>query len=105
MRRRVLLASNPGPHDARLSLGIGAANDRPQPVGVRSYSHSCAATSGAAKCWGHNFHGELGDDTTNNPSTPVAVVALPPRRRVLGAYGVHGSAAAALTWPPSASQH
>jgi hypothetical protein len=78
MRRRVLLASGPGPQDARLPLRIGTSNDRPQPVGVRSYSHLCAAaTSRAAKCSGHNFHGELGDDTTNNPSTPVAVVALP----------------------------
>jgi len=39
MRRRVLHTSDPGPHDARLSLRIGPSNDRPQRVGVRSYSH------------------------------------------------------------------
>ena len=78
MRPRVLLASDPGPHDARLSLRIGPSNDRPQRVGVRSYSHSCAVTtSSAAQCSGHNFHGELGDGTTNNPSTPVTVVGPP----------------------------
>jgi alpha-tubulin suppressor-like RCC1 family protein len=49
--------------------------------GVQSISvgweHSCAVlTSGAAKCWGRNNEGEVGDGTNTNRSTPVAVVGL-----------------------------
>jgi alpha-tubulin suppressor-like RCC1 family protein len=32
--------------------------------------------SGLAYCWGNNFHGRLGDGTTTNRFTPVAVVGL-----------------------------
>lgn len=50
-------------------------------TGVQSLSvgweHSCAVlTSGAAKCWGRNSEGEVGDGTYTNRSTPVAVVGL-----------------------------
>ena len=41
------------------------------------WEHSCAVlNSGAAKCWGRNNEGEVGDGTYTNRSTPVAVVGL-----------------------------
>ena len=39
-------------------------------------SHSCAVLDdNSARCWGHNFDGQLGDGTTIGSSVPVPVVA------------------------------
>ena len=69
-------------------LGDGTTDDRPSPVTVSGMSsgvesveagdlHTCAVTSaGAARCWGWNGDGGLGDGTTTNRSTPIAVSGL-----------------------------
>jgi len=45
-------------------------------ISVGAY-HTCAVMgSGAAKCWGRNEHGELGDDTTRSRGMPVGVIGL-----------------------------
>ena len=71
------------------SLGDGAGQDSSIPVLVNTsavpagralthisagQNHTCAVDSGgAAYCWGYNESGRLGDGTTTNRTTPVAV--------------------------------
>ncbi len=69
-------------------LGDGTTTDRSTPVDVAELAsrstavsvggyHACAVTaSGGVECWGLNIHGQLGDGTTTDRSTPVQVVGL-----------------------------
>ena len=42
-----------------------------------SYLHSCAFLStGAVKCWGYNYYGQLGDNSQTQRLTPVAVSGI-----------------------------
>ncbi|MEM7126057.1 MAG: C13 family peptidase [Chloroflexota bacterium] len=56
-----------------LSSGVSAIS-----AGHGSYgSHTCALTSsGSALCWGWNYYGQLGDGSTTDKITPMAVSGL-----------------------------
>lgn len=69
-------------------LGDGSGQDRRVPTavaglasGVRAIAagqrHSCAVlNSGEVRCWGFNFAGQLGDGSTQDRLSPVAVAGL-----------------------------
>jgi alpha-tubulin suppressor-like RCC1 family protein len=70
-------------------LGDGSNTNRTTPVDVTGLtagasavavggSHTCALfPAGNIKCWGGNWHGQLGDGTIDNRSKPVDVVGFP----------------------------
>jgi hypothetical protein len=80
-------------------LGDGTTTGRSTPVPVSGLAggvaalaagsiHTCALTSaGAVKCWGNNIYGQLGDGTTTERHTPVAVSGLASGVAALAAAG------------------
>jgi len=57
-----------------------------------NFYHTCAVIQGAAKCWGSNISGELGDGSTTNHSSPVAVTGLSSDVQALTAGESHSCA-------------
>jgi alpha-tubulin suppressor-like RCC1 family protein len=84
-------------------LGDNSTTQRPAPVNVSSLSsgvssvtlseyHTCAVlNSGAAKCWGFNSDGQLGDNSMTTRLTPVNVSGLSTGVSELSAYNGMGS--------------
>jgi cysteine-rich repeat protein len=69
-------------------LGVGMDIHRMAPVGVAGLggtvtflsvgsTHACAVLgTGALRCWGHNWNGQLGDGSVTDRSSPVDVTGL-----------------------------
>lgn len=82
-------------------LGDGSVADSDMPVDVvgltsgvaaisSSHKHTCALTeAGGMKCWGRNWHGELGDGSTQYRVEPVDVYGLGSGVKGIAVGGFH----------------
>ena len=72
------------------------------------YGHTCAVTlEGAAKCWGYNGRGQLGDGSTTQKATPIQVSGLSSGVKSISAGSDHtcavSTAGAAKCWGSNGS--
>jgi len=83
------------------SVAIGGTSKVPiQVAGITSgialasgYAHGCAVLAGGSvKCWGQNFHGQLGNGSTTDSPTPVSVSGVV-NAVAIGAGNSHSCAA------------
>jgi alpha-tubulin suppressor-like RCC1 family protein len=64
-------------------------------------SHTCAVVNGAAKCWGLNNFGQVGDNSVTPRHSPAAVTNLGSGVQAIAAGGAHSCAivnGAAMCW-------
>jgi cysteine-rich repeat protein len=85
-------------------LGDGTTGDRTTPVDVSGLSSGAAAIaagadytcallgSGAVRCWGGNWYGQLGDGTLYDRATPLDVSGLSSGVAAIAAGGYHACA-------------
>lgn len=88
----------------RGQVGDGSTTDRYLPTAIDDSGtpyaaisaggeHTCGmTTAGAAKCWGYNPYGELGDGTQVQRTAPVSVDGLASGVTAIGAGGYHSCA-------------
>ncbi len=105
----MIVATYEGAGAAR-SLTVTTIQLLPLPRFMSGNGHSCGlAASGAAYCWGLNQNGQLGDGTTTDRASPVAVVGGVTFAALAtgGGYGLHScgltASGAAYCWGSNSS--